>query len=244
MISFTILVISGFSLRFSDASWVKLLFGWEGGFEARGVIHRVAAAVMVVGSVWHLLYLFTARGRHWFRDMTASWSDWTHIRQNAAYFLGLRKETPQFGRFSYMEKIEYWALAWGTVIMSITGVLLWFDDYFVGRWGLPKGFLDVMLVIHYYEAWLAFLAIVVWHLYGTLFKPGVYPMNPSWLTGKMPREMYVEEHPDGPKLKVRTVRIRYEDEEEPGDGKTKALSTEGVHTADADRTLRAADRSP
>ncbi|MEK7710791.1 MAG: cytochrome c3 family protein [Planctomycetota bacterium] len=244
MISFIVLVISGFSLRFSDAAWVKLLFGWGGGFEARGVIHRAAAAVMVIGAAWHLLYLFTARGRHWFRDMTAAWSDWTHLRQNAAYFLGLRSEVPRFGRFSYMEKVEYWALAWGTIIMTVTGVLLWFDDYFVERWGLPKGFLDVMLVIHYYEAWLAFLAIVVWHLYGTLFKPGVYPMNPSWLTGKMPKEMYTKEHADGPKLKARAVRVRYEDEEEPGDGKTKALAAGGIDTTDADRALRAADRSP
>ena len=57
-----------------------------------------------------------------------------------------------------------------------------------------KGFLEVFLVIHYYEAWLAFLAILVWHMYGTVFSPHVYPMNPSWLTGKMPEEMFRHEH--------------------------------------------------
>ncbi len=222
MVSFIVLVVSGFSLRFSEAAWVRWLFGWEGGFEARGIIHRAAAVVMVVGSVWHVLYLFTTRGRHWFRDMTAAWSDLVHVRQNLSYFLGMRDEPPRFDRFSYMEKLEYWALVWGTIIMTGTGLLLWFDNYFVDRWGLPKGLLDVMLVIHYYEAWLAFLAIAVWHLYGTLFKPGVYPMNPSWLSGKMPKEMYDEEHPEGPRLKTRTVRVRYEDEEEPGDGKLDA----------------------
>ncbi len=221
-LSFTALVVSGFALRFSDAFWVKWLFGWEGGFEARGIIHRVSAIVMMLGAVWHIVYLFTARGRHWFRDMVASRKDLSHIAQNLAYFAGRREEPPRFERFSYMEKIEYWALFWGTIIMSGTGVLLWFDNYFSDRWGLPKGFLDVMLVIHYYEAWLAFLAIVVWHLYGTLFKPSVYPMNPSWLTGKMPRDMYLEEHPDGPKLKARSMRIRYEDEEEPGGGESSA----------------------
>ncbi|MEK6797675.1 MAG: cytochrome b/b6 domain-containing protein [Planctomycetota bacterium] len=214
MISFTVLVISGFSLRFSEAGWVKLLFGWGGGFEARGVIHRVAAAIMIVGTAWHSLYLFTARGRHWFRDMVASRCDLTHVRQNLSYFLGLREASPRFARFSYMEKLEYWALAWGTIIMTVTGLLLWFDNYFVDRWGLPKGLLDVALVIHYYEAWLAFLAIAVWHLYATIFKPGVYPMNPSWLAGRMPKEMYAEEHPDGPKLKARSITVRLEDEEE------------------------------
>jgi cytochrome b subunit of formate dehydrogenase len=154
--------------------------------------------------------------------MTAARADLRGFAQNMRYYLGLRSDPPGFGRFSYMEKREYWALAWGTVIMSGTGVLLWFDNYFTKQWHLPKGMLDVMLVIHYYEAWLAFLAIVVWHLYATLFKPGVYPMNPAWLTGKMPKEMYAHEHSEGPKLAARTVRVRYEDQEEIVEGNSDA----------------------
>ncbi|RLD27219.1 MAG: hypothetical protein DRI70_04735, partial [Bacteroidetes bacterium] len=77
--------------------------------------------------------------------------------------------------------------------MIITGIVLWFDNYF--SLFLPKGFLDVSLVVHYWEAWLATLAIGVWHLYATLFNPHVYPMNPSWITGKMPEDMYRHEHP-------------------------------------------------
>ena len=128
--------------------------------------------------------------------------------------LGRRPQSPRFARFSYMEKAEYWALMWGGIIMSVTGVLLWFDNYFVTSWGLPKGFLDVVLVIHYYEAWLATLAIVVWHGYATVVNPNVYPMNPAWLTGKMPKAMYSHEHPEAPKLKTRAFRkVRYEEEE-------------------------------
>ena len=115
-----------------------------------------------------------------------------------------------------MEKCEYWALIWGSVLMTATGVLLWFDNYFVEQWNLPKGFLDVMLVIHYYEAWLATLAILVWHGYSTVFGPHVYPMNPAWLTGRMPKEMYLHEHPDGPRLKGFVHRRLYEEEEEGG----------------------------
>jgi len=215
MVSFSVLVITGFSLRFSDSAWVKLLFGWKGGFEARGIIHRAAAVIMVIGAVWHCFYLMGGRGRRWFKDMMVGREDVWKFGQNIAYFFGLRRESPRFGRFSYMEKLEYWALAWGTVIMTGTGVMLWFDNFFVGKLGISKGFLQVMLVIHYYEAWLAFLAIVVWHIYGTVFKPGVYPMNPAWLTGKMPKEMYQHEHQDGPRLKARAVRVTLEDEEEP-----------------------------
>ena len=77
--------------------------------------------------------------------------------------------------------------------MVITGLLLWFDNWFIHF--LPKGALDIALVVHYWEAWLATLAIVVWHMYSTVFSPHVYPMNPSWLTGTMPEEMYRHEHP-------------------------------------------------
>ncbi|MBI4716994.1 MAG: cytochrome b/b6 domain-containing protein [Planctomycetes bacterium] len=215
MLSFCVLVVSGFSLRFSEAAWVKFLFGWEGGFEVRGVIHRAAAIVMVLTSIWHALYLVTRRGRQWFKDMCVRISDLVDFGQNLAYFVGRRSERPRFGRFSYMEKVEYWALVWGTVIMSVTGGLLWFDNELVRQWNLPKGILDVSLVIHYYEAWLATLAILVWHIYGTVFSPAAYPMNTAWLAGRMPKEMYAHEHASGPKLKARTYTVHLEDEQEP-----------------------------
>jgi hypothetical protein len=77
--------------------------------------------------------------------------------------------------------------------MVATGLMLWFDNWFIQF--LPKGVLDVALVIHFWEAWLASLAIVVWHLYSVIFHPHVYPMNPSWITGTMPDDMYEHEHP-------------------------------------------------
>jgi len=80
--------------------------------------------------------------------------------------------------------------------MIITGFFLWFDD--IAILFFPKGFLDVMLVVHFYEAWLASLAILIWHMYSTIFSPAVYPMNPSWLNGKMPEEFYKHEHPAVP----------------------------------------------
>ncbi|HRX86242.1 MAG TPA: cytochrome b/b6 domain-containing protein [Phycisphaerae bacterium] len=213
MVSFIVLVLTGFSLRFSESWWVKLIFGWQGGFELRGVIHRVAAVILIITSLWHLFYLFTHRGRGWVRDMTVSPSDLRHLWHNSLYFLGLRSHEAPFKRFSYMEKAEYWALVWGTLIMSGTGIFLWFDNLAV-RLGLQKGFLDVMLVIHYYEAWLATLAILVWHIYGTVFKPGVYPMNTAWLAGRMSKSMYDHEHPEGPKLKGRKFSPRLEEEVE------------------------------
>jgi len=196
MVSFIILVLSGFSLRFSEAFWVQWLFGWEGGFPLRGILHRVSAIILIVTSVWHLLYLFTARGKQFFKDMLPTRTDWRHMLQLVGYNLGLKDDKPRFGRFVYVEKIEYWALIWGTAVMIMTGLLLWLDNLALTI--IPKGFLDVMLVIHYYEAWLATLAILIWHMYSTIFNPGIYPMNPAWINGKMPIEMYKHEHPEDP----------------------------------------------
>jgi cytochrome b subunit of formate dehydrogenase len=195
MIAFIVLVVSGFALRFSEGWMARTFFGWEGGFELRGVVHRTAAIVFILTVVWHLLFILTRqRGRAFVRDMFPVGRDFSQFVERILYNLGLRRRHPHFGRFSYVEKAEYWALVWGTVVMIATGFLLWFDNWFVHY--LPKGALDVALVIHYWEAWLATLAIVVWHLYSTVFSPHVYPMNPSWLSGTMPETMYAHEHPE------------------------------------------------
>jgi len=201
-VTFVVLVVTGFSLRFSEAAWVKFLFGWEGGFPVRGTIHRVSAVLFILSVIWHLLYLATARGRHFFREIFPARKDFQQFIQMLSYNLGIKERPPGFGKFSYVEKAEYWALVWGTVIMIISGFFLWFDNVAV-KW-FPKGFLDVMLVIHYYEAWLATLAVLIWHMYSVVFRPGVYPMNPAWLTGRMPEEMFKHEHPEDPSVKGKT----------------------------------------
>ena len=198
MVTFTVLVLTGFSLRFSESWWVQWLFGWEGGFPVRGIIHRVAAVLFILTAVWHIFYLTSDRGRKFIKDIFPSKHDIEQFLDSMKYNLGITKTPPAFGRFSYIEKAEYWALVWGTGIMIFTGFFLWFENIAV-KW-FPKGFLDVMLIVHYYEAWLAFLAVLIWHMYSTVFSPTVYPMNPSWYTGKMPLEMYHHEHAADPVL--------------------------------------------
>ncbi len=192
MLTFITLVITGFALRYSQSWWVDLFFGWEGGFPLRGIIHRVAAVLFILTVIWHIVYLTTKRGRGFLFDMRPLKKDFTQFIQMNLYNIGLSKKKPDFGKFSYVEKAEYWALVWGTAIMIITGFFLWFDNFAV-HW-FPKGFLDIALIVHYYEAVLATLAIAIWHMYSTVFNPDVYPMNPSWVTGKMPETVYRHEH--------------------------------------------------
>jgi cytochrome b subunit of formate dehydrogenase len=192
-ISFIALVISGFALVY-DQGWIaRLFFGWEGGFEVRGVVHRAAAVAFMLTVLWHAIFLFTPRGRTYFKDMLPIERDFRFFVRRIMYNLGLGPRMECIQRFNYVEKAEYWALVWGTAVMIVTGLLLWFDNWFIQF--LPKGVLDVALVIHFWEAWLATLAIFVWHFYSVIFHPHVYPMNPSWITGTMPEEMYEHEHP-------------------------------------------------
>jgi len=187
-ISFFLLAVTGFALRHADSWWALLLFGREGGFFLRNTIHRISAVLFILITLTHLIYLPSTRGRVFIKMIFPGLHDLRQLIQMIKYNLGFSKNQPIFDRFSFVEKFEYWALAWGGAIMIITGIFLWYDNFFIRF--LPKTFLDVMVVIHYYEAWLATLAILILHLYATVFSPNVYPMNPSWLTGKMPQEQH------------------------------------------------------
>lgn len=191
--SFIVLVISGFALTYPDAWLFKGFSAMERGYAFRGWIHRGAALVMTAACLLHLIYLGTRRGRRFLVDMLPRLSDIRETAQQVGYLLGLRAEPARFDRFGYIEKAEYWALIWGSVIMAVTGFALWFETDALRV--LPLWLLDVATYIHFYEALLATLAIGVWHFYYVIFNPDVYPMNWTWLTGKISEEMMQHEHP-------------------------------------------------
>ncbi len=135
----------------------------------------------------------TPDGRRLIKDMLPDWKDVTDARDAFRYYLGYSDQRPLFRRFTYAEKAEYWALVWGMFVMAGTGLMAWFKVGVGGR--VPGWWVDVALTIHWYEAILATLAIVVWHLYGVIFDPDAYPMNWAWYDGKMSIEHYEHEHP-------------------------------------------------
>ena len=188
--SFILLVLSGFALQYPD-SWLAVLLG-NSEF-LRRIIHRVAAVVMIVVGIYHILYLaFSREGRQWVRDMFPRWKDVTDLMGNFGYYLGVRKTKPKIARFGYAEKAEYWAVIWGTIIMGLTGLMIWFK---IGVFGfLPRWWIDIALAVHFYEAVLATLAIIVWHFYHVIFDPDVYPANLAFLDGRMSEELFKEEH--------------------------------------------------
>ncbi len=195
VVSFFTLVLTGFALRFPDAWWVapmRSLSPWM--FELRSLSHRIAAVVMVCAGLYHLYYiLIVPRGKQLIRDLLPVRQDITDAIQVMKYNLSFSKEKPLFGRFSYIEKSEYWALVWGTVVMAATGIIMWLDNTFLGLMG--KLWWDVARTVHYYEAWLATLAIIVWHFYFVIFNPDSYPINLAFWKGTLTEEEMEEEHP-------------------------------------------------
>lgn len=195
MVSFIVLVVTGFMLRFPEAWWVEPIKNISPViFEIRGLLHRIAAVVMIAASLYHLYYiLFVPRGKQLIKDLLPVKKDIADAIGVLKYNLGISSVKPKFDRFSYIEKSEYWALIWGTAVMVITGFILWFDDTFMGL--LTKLGWDISRTIHYYEAWLAALSILVWHIYFVIFNPDVYPMNLAWIKGTLTETEMEEEHP-------------------------------------------------
>jgi thiosulfate reductase cytochrome b subunit len=125
-------------------------------------------------------------------DMIPVLKDATDVVDVVAYNLGFSSEKPQFKRFNYAEKMEYWALVWGTFVMALSGLMIWFK--LISTEAVPRWVINVAITVHFYEAILATLAIIVWHFYQVILDPDTYPVNFAFLDGKMSVEHYQEEH--------------------------------------------------
>ncbi len=188
--SFSALAITGFALVYPD-SWLHYLMGSSETVRRLG--HRLAAIVMMALAVYHTIYIIRAKeGRKLVKDIFPCPRDVLDVIGNLRYLIFPRAPKPEFARFSYGEKAEYWAVVWGTLIMGLTGLIIMFKMQ-ITEWA-PRWVIDVAITIHYYEAILAVLAIIVWHFYHVIFDPDVYPLNTACLDGRMPEHLYHEEH--------------------------------------------------
>ncbi len=195
LVSFITLVLTGFALKYPDAWWVVPIRNISPlMFDIRGIVHRIAGVILVLVSLYHLYYIFfVTRGKQLIRDLLPTLRDAADAVGVLKYNLGISEVKPKFGRFSYIEKSEYWALIWGTIVMAATGFVLWFDNTFLGL--LTKLGWDVARTIHYYEAWLATLSIIAWHFYFVIFNPDIYPINLAFWKGTLTEEEMADEHP-------------------------------------------------
>lgn len=190
MLSFTTLAITGLPQRFSSSLISSAFVSMLGGIEVLRSIHHFAAIVMMLGTAWHLLVFgYLSYVRHTRLTMLPSLQDMKDAWQALLYNIGRARTPPQMGRYTFEEKMEYWAFVWGAMIMGLTGFMMW-NPITTARF-LPGEVIPAAKAAHGGEALLAVLAIIVWHMYGVHIKR----LNRSMFTGKMTEEEMLHEHP-------------------------------------------------
>ncbi|MCL4558354.1 MAG: cytochrome c3 family protein [Deltaproteobacteria bacterium] len=193
LFAFFVLAYTGFAHHWPDYWWSAWLTHMDNGL-VRAWIHRISGVVLLgVFVLQFALMMVTERGKEQLKALMPVFDDVKGAIGMFLYNIGLTDKKPAFSRFTPFEKFEYWALVWGNTLMGITGMALWFTTGTLAL--LPKWYLDLFILIHFYEAILATLAILIWHLYWVVFDPIMYPYNPSIFTGKLSVNIMEEEHP-------------------------------------------------
>jgi len=190
MLSFTLLGLTGIPQKFSTSNISISIIQGLGGIEVLRTIHHTAAVVLLLGSAWHLLVMgysvFVLRDK---MSMLPSIQDAKDGLQALAYNIGFVKTYPQMGRYTFEEKMEYWAFVWGTAVMTMTGFLMW-NPITATRY-LPGEFVPAAKAAHGGEAVLAVLAIIIWHMYGVHIKR----QNKAMFNGTQTENEMLHEHP-------------------------------------------------
>jgi cytochrome b subunit of formate dehydrogenase len=201
IVSFITLALTGLSLKFSYMSWAVNVARIFGGFESAGYIHRTAAVLMFTVFVTHIVDMIKRKRREkksW-KDllfgpntMLPTMKDARDVRDSVKWFLG-RGPRPQYGRWTYWEKFDYFAVFWGVFIIGSTGLLLWFSETFTQF--LPGWLLNVATIVHSDEALLAVGFIFTIHFFNTHLRPEKFPMDIVVFTGRMPVEELKRDKP-------------------------------------------------
>lgn len=193
IVSFNVLAFTGLPQKYFYTAWAERIIVFMGGIERVRAIHRFFAVVLILEAVYHagavLAARLTGRDRG---DMGVSFQDVRNVVGDIAYLLGLRAEKPAFDRYDYRQKFEYWAVVWGTIIMAVTGLIMWLPEV-VTRW-IPGIIVPAARVAHGGEALLAILAVIIWHFYNAHFRPDIFPMDPAMWTGRIPLERLEHDH--------------------------------------------------
>jgi len=197
MSSFLLLVGTGLPVRFAEAPWARNAARVFGGFQAASFLHKIGAVIIFVYVFLHLGYLLYMKlGKKekglifGSESLLPNYRDWLELTANVKWFLG-RGPRPEFGRWTYWEKFDYFADAWGVFIFGTTGLLMWYPVFFT-QW-LPGWTLNVAVILHGFEALLALSFIFIVHFFSAHLRPGKFPLDPVFLTGRITLEELQEE---------------------------------------------------
>ena len=190
LISFTILALTGLPQMFALAPISEGLIRIYGGIETTRLIHHVAAIVLSTVGILHVIeVLYRVTVLRAPLSMVPLLEDFKHLFQDLGYYFNQRRHKAYYGRYSYGEKVEYLAVVWGTIIMAITGFIMW--NPIAATHNLPGAIVPASKAAHGGEAILAVLSIILWHFYHVHLRH----FNKSMFTGKFSREEMEHEHP-------------------------------------------------
>lgn len=193
IISFTTLAITGLLQLFVQSAWAQQIIHVLGDIDGVRRIHHVAGMLLLFVFFYHILSIVwdILAGRS--EQMLPRLQDARDAVHSVSYLLGRRAESPQFDRFDFRQKMEYWALIWGTFLMGATGLILMFPE--VVTQFVPGVVVYAAKAAHGLEALLAIVSIITWHMYSTHLAKGMWPVDTTIFTGKISRERMMEEHP-------------------------------------------------
>ena len=214
LIALIALTLTGLGLFAADTWLGRTLISLEGGIEARGTIHRVAAIVLMVLVGWHFVYVvFSERGHRQLMEMLPRAQDLRDTGAMLAFLVGRREAMPELGRFSPLQKLQYWGAGIGSLTMVATGLVLW--SHTAAMTVMPKWVLDVTTIVHGYEGLILFALLFGWHLYIVHLSPGNFPMQRTFITGRISTRRLWREH----RIEYRREFGEQPPPDEPGAGK-------------------------
>lgn len=201
--TFLLLAFTGLPIHYHEAFWAAPFNSMLGGLEVTRVIHRTLAVIMIFAMVYHIATIILGpirqitEGRFSLRrTIVPLFKDVRDFRNDMLYFAGRRSERPEMDKFMYKQKIHYFAAAFGNTVMVVSGSSFLFPEVWASI--LPaqyaSHFQEMMRLSHPHEALLALLVIAFWHWYNVHLAPGRFPMQWTFLTGKITREHQLEEH--------------------------------------------------
>lgn len=194
IVSFLTLVLTGLPQKFYDAPWAYGLVLAMGGIDTTRFIHRTFAVVFIMEGVYHLESLLVGAIQGRLRpSMLPTLRDVHDALNMLRYSLGLVDQQPQFGRYDYRQKFEYWGVVLGGMVMVVTGLILWWPTVAIRF--LPGEVVPAAKEAHSGQALLTLLVVVAWHLYGAHLSPLHFPCDTSIFSGKISKERILEGHP-------------------------------------------------